>query len=375
MVINIASFGGRTHMLDTARELDNLGHDVRFYSYVPNWRAEKFGLKRKCNKSYFLIALPFLLLQKLSNRSFWSIYIFHRFFDMYVAMVMPSCDVFIGQSPLHVYALKVAKKKYGAVTILERGSSHIKKMIAVLESIPSNIDKCVMPNYILKRDLAGYDQADYISIASDFQKASFLEYNVPGNKLLINPYGTSLSQFEPTNKPEGDCFDVIMVGGWSYRKGCDLLVDACRMLNIKLLHVGSINDFAFPLDKNFCHVDAVEQSKLIEYYAKAKVFVLPSREDGFGMVLSQAIMCGLPIVCSRNTGGRDLKKLLEEKKYIIEMTEYSVQCLAACIADALEIANLQNEGPRSYAKDMLHNLSWQKYGERYHENIERIIRN
>lgn len=52
MVINIASFGGRTHMLDTARELARHGHTVRFYSYVPTKRAVRYGLPKECSFSY-----------------------------------------------------------------------------------------------------------------------------------------------------------------------------------------------------------------------------------------------------------------------------------------------------------------------------------
>lgn len=45
MRINIGSFGGRAHMLDLARELEKMGHNVKFYSYVPTSFAMKFGLK------------------------------------------------------------------------------------------------------------------------------------------------------------------------------------------------------------------------------------------------------------------------------------------------------------------------------------------
>ena len=65
MVINIASFGGRTHLLDTARELAKQGNIVRFYSYVPTKRAVKYGLPAECNYSLFLWALPFLVLYKI----------------------------------------------------------------------------------------------------------------------------------------------------------------------------------------------------------------------------------------------------------------------------------------------------------------------
>lgn len=94
------------------------------------------------------------------------------------------------------------------------------------------------------------------------------------------------------------------------RKGCDLIVEAIRKTNYSFIHVGSIKDVDFPQEKNFTHIDPVDQSKLIEYYNQAKVFILPSRQDGFGMVLSQALACNLPIIGSNNCGAPDLKKWL-----------------------------------------------------------------
>ena len=53
--IGVAS-SGRFHLLDLARELDVLGSDVCFYSYVPRKRAKTFGLPGRCH----VALLPFL---------------------------------------------------------------------------------------------------------------------------------------------------------------------------------------------------------------------------------------------------------------------------------------------------------------------------
>ncbi len=42
------------------------------------------------------------------------------------------------------------------------------------------------------------------------------------------------------------------------------------------------------------------------YYKRADVFVLPSCDEGFGMVYIEAIMCGCPVVCRKNDGGQEI---------------------------------------------------------------------
>jgi glycosyltransferase involved in cell wall biosynthesis len=53
-----------------------------------------------------------------------------------------------------------------------------------------------------------------------------------------------------------------------------------------------------PKSARFQHHDGVGLKQLVEFYRRAHVFVLASREDGFGLVLAQALVCGLPVVCT-----------------------------------------------------------------------------
>ena len=57
--------GGRFHVLDLARELDALGHEVRFYSYVPKARALKFGLPARCHVSLLPFMWPLIAWERL----------------------------------------------------------------------------------------------------------------------------------------------------------------------------------------------------------------------------------------------------------------------------------------------------------------------
>ena len=113
----------------------------------------------------------------------------------------------------------------------------------------------------------------------------------------------------PSDSDSDKELSLLFVGTWSLQKGCDLLVSAmARTPGVRLVHVGSIGrDLAFPTDDaRFVHIDPVPQTELRRFYAEADAFVLASRQDGFGVVLAQALASGLPVICTDRTGGADL---------------------------------------------------------------------
>jgi starch synthase len=367
MRINIAA-SHRFHLLDLARELEVLGHEVRFYSYVPTKRSIKFGLKKETSYSLFYLMLPFLAMVKLSKSASWSIRLLNSSLDKYLSLFMKPCDVYIALGSVYKDSISSAKKRFGATTILEWGSKHNEEQHRILSQVSALVQQ---NNYFKKRALDGYQLADYIAIPSDHALQSFIDRGFAKGKLLKNPYGVDLSMFKSTQLTQEKRYDVIMVGGWSYVKGCDLLVEFFKNSNLTFLHVGSIGNLPFPNLKNMTHINSVDQSQLINYYAQAKVFVLPSRTEGFGMVLSQALVCGLPIVCSKHTGGPDLKNLLDDKKWIIEMKEFTIDELFSCINEALALADIQS-GFRSYSDNVVDMLTWEAYGKRYDENLRKL---
>ena len=363
MKVNIAA-SHRFHLLDLARELSRQGHDVRFYSYIPAWRCQVFGLDRWLCCSMLWLVWPFFLCAKIAPHSWQADIVWYRnrLMDWWVARTMRRCDVFIGLGSVYLEAFERAKAQ-GATTILEWGSKHI------LEELARQGKADQYPQRSLDRELRGYEMADYIAIPSEHVKESFLKHGVSETKLLINPYGVDLSQFHPT-ECTGE-FDLIMVGGWSYRKGCDLLVQLCSQYGYRLLHVGSLVDLPFPDVPNMVHHEAVDQMELVDYYARARVFVLPSRTEGLALVQAQAVACGLPVVCSAETGGRDLRRELGNTAWILEMPDLSLCALHTSVKQALRVAQGQT-GIRNYAGQQIEQLSWKAYGERYSHSLDKI---
>lgn len=367
MKINIASFGGRAHLLDLARELEKLGHDVKFYSYVPTKRAISFGLTERSSCSLYYYAIPFLILFKIFGFRRNLLYFYRIIYDWIVAFKMSSCDVFIGQVPMHYHSMKMAKKRFNAITICESGLSNIDKYISILKSIGAKD----YPRLDVSRYRKCYNVADYIAVASVFSKKGFIENGYNEKKVFMNPYGVSVENFRPTELAS-DAYDCIVVGQWCKRKGSDMVSAVCKRYGYRLLHVGSIVDIDFPQEPNFTHVDAVPESQLVNYYSKAKVFLFPSYEDGFGLVLIQAAACGLPIVCSPNTGGPTLRDMLSDKKWIVIMNSVSEEELNLGILKALELSNSQ-KGERNYVDNDLQQLTWKSYGERYGQFLKELV--
>lgn len=368
--VNILS-PGRFHVCDLARELDKNGFDVKFYSFVPPRRALKFGLPSHCSASLFYLMVPFLIIEKkLFEKKKWARILSVKVQDFLTGILMRKCDILIAMSGSFVYAIKKAKKQQ-SIIIVERGSKHILEQKKILEAIPSLQGKKPVPDINVKRELKGYELADYISVASQHVVDSFKPYHFPAKKIFKNPYGVDLKMFSPLPNIEKK-YDFIMVGGWGYRKGCDLIIAAIRNTNYTFLHVGGIVDLKFPHEERFTHIDVVDQSKLINYYNQAKIFVLPSREEGLAMVQAQAIACNLPLIGSKDSGAEDLQQMVEYPQFISLIENYTPESLIKAMNQAME--NYSNLKGKTYAGTAIANLTWDAYGKRYADFIHSIIK-
>jgi glycosyltransferase involved in cell wall biosynthesis len=106
---------------------------------------------------------------------------------------------------------------------------------------------------------------------------------------------------------------VLYVGALSFRKGLLDLLRAAELLrndSVEFTLVGPrMAESERLLAKAGANVRLLAkrpQAELPEAYAAADLFVFPTIEDGFGMVLTQAKAAGLPILTTENCAGSDL---------------------------------------------------------------------
>ena len=117
---------------------------------------------------------------------------------------------------------------------------------------------------------------------------------------------------------------ILYVGSMIERKGIDLLISALKYVKTDFcLHiVGNGTDEEINNIKKLAQksnvLDSIQISgfkqgrDLIEEYQKAQIFVLPTREDCFGLVLLEAFCAGIPIISSKFADGA--YDIITEKK-------------------------------------------------------------
>jgi glycosyltransferase involved in cell wall biosynthesis len=138
-------------------------------------------------------------------------------------------------------------------------------------------------------------------------------------------------------------------------------------------HVGPIGDWRrAPAGSAITHLGVSDQVALSAHYATAHCLLLPSREDGFGVVLTQALASGLAVLASSETGAPDLKARPELGDRIDLVEAGDLDALVAGLACMRD--RIRKEGPLPpLAASARQGLGWRAFAERYEQNLFRLI--
>jgi len=180
------------------------------------------------------------------------------------------------------------------------------------ESIPSIRE----PRWKLQRKQREIELADHIFVASSVTKKSLTSIGINTESISVIPYGAPTDIFQPQPKSD-ECFRVLFVGKISPLKGIHYLLAAWQEIqsqkifeNAELVFIGQDK---FPQGwlkesyiNTYTHIPATSHFYLNQHYSQASVFVLPSLVDGFGLVILEAMSCGIPVIMTINTGASDV---------------------------------------------------------------------
>ncbi len=156
-----------------------------------------------------------------------------------------------------------------------------------------------------------------IAAIGTFAEGDYRE-RFPEPRHFCIPYHCDLAAFfaAPRRVREDGLVVFLFCGQMIARKGVDLLLAAFQRIGdrARLLLVGreaELPALLAPLPaavrERIVYAGFQPPEELPRFFAQADVFVLPSRYDGWGVVVNQAIGAGLPVVCSDMVGaGHDL---------------------------------------------------------------------
>lgn len=165
-----------------------------------------------------------------------------------------------------------------------------------------------------KRFLEEIKDSQYFLIASNVVKRSMMFSGVKEEQMFMAPYGVDCRKFnfvqkQPLTKP----LKLVYVGQVTYRKGIHHLLkvmDRISENDVELYLAGGYSE-ATPFvkeykdRKNIHFLGFVTRDALASLYQKSDVFVFPTLGEGYGMVILEALSCGVPCIVSDLAGGDD----------------------------------------------------------------------
>jgi glycosyltransferase involved in cell wall biosynthesis len=184
-------------------------------------------------------------------------------------------------------------------------------------------------NFLFKRSLR---QATIKTSVSDYSRQRISKrYNITSDEISIIPNGVArlfgecnLSRVESKKRVKlkfGFEDFILSVGRIEPRKNHLLLLDKYLRLElynkgISLVFVGKrsievpelrkrIDSLADDQRKMFYWIEQVDQIDLGALYKASRLFVYPSKAEGFGIPPLEAAACGSPVLCSNTTAMRD----------------------------------------------------------------------
>ena len=296
-------------------------------------------------------------------------------FDRLSSFFMRESDVLHGWATFSLYSAKKYKKK-GKYFVLERACPHVlyqeKLLIKESDKLGANYKKT--SKKFIDRCIQEYTLADKIIVPSLYTLNSFLEYGVDRSKLELIRLDANFSRSGQIYKSKNSKnFVVGSIGGNALRKGFVYLIEAWQSLQIEngtlLLKVTEAELKSIPIIWNKVKIDPTIEiipylKKIEDFYMECDVFCLPSIDDGFGMVVFEALACGKPVIATKNVGASEM--LLEGKTgFILENRDtvaiarsikifYDDRGLIKTMgANALEYYKQYQQGDNNYESQMM----------------------
>lgn len=270
-----------------------------------------------------------------------------------------------------------AARARGIVTLLDAPSIHW----AAQDRLHGTLDPPGLHRRIGQVKDEEITLADHILTVSELARQTYLEAGVPAEKVHAVPLGADLELFHPDGTEEAprEGFTFLFAGASIHRKGFDLLLAAFARVSAtvpeaRLRVIGPRGDSAHLLERLAAlPIEALgpkDQHGLAAEFRRADCLVLPSRNDSYAMVVTEALAAGLPVIVSEMVGAKDLVRE-GRNGWIVPAGDAVLlaERMLACARDPEGVRALRAECRRSAEA-----ATWEAYHERFAALIREIVR-
>ena len=226
-------------------------------------------------------------------------------------------------------------------------------------------------DFLISIENTEIELADTLVVPSSFVKQTYIENGVNSDKIVVNPFGTSVSLFNTVpHQNEHTCF--LFFGGLTARKGLPFLLSVWKDFvkkypdnSLILAGYGELPK-TYTLPVGVKNIGVVAPANRQQVFNMADVFVFPSFFEGLAQVQLEAAACGLAVIGSTQSGAADL---VEEGKSGFVVTPGDSQALFNAMEHFIKYpAEIKTMGDCS-RQIALGNFTWEAYGRRWAEIV------
>jgi len=196
------------------------------------------------------------------------------------------------------------------------------------------------------------------------------------NQVMVVPNVVDTERFRlpDLKRKREERINLGILGGYSnYRKGLDILFKSAALIKNTnfTIHVGgdgslldSFKNLARELGvyDNCKFYGEILPENLVEFYSGLDIFVLASRDETFGVVIIEALCCGIPVIATKCGGPQEI--ITQDTGILVEK-ENPQQ-----LAEAIE---LMSKNLDSYDRDVIRGYAIDKYSpDAFNESITRL---
>jgi glycosyltransferase involved in cell wall biosynthesis len=312
-------------------------------------------------------------LQGLANRT---MYAAKTAFDRAVARELPPADAVLGIYGSAALTLRAANAM-GVLTVLNFVNSHPAEHNRFLRELaglrgPSHE---LVPERVAQRVEQELSLADLVLVPSRFVANQLLERGLPESRLVVIPYGVDLGAFSPdTDRPPNARVRCVYVGQISHRKGIPVLLRAARGLpDIDFVLTGPVvtPSLLRELPPNARWMGPLPHADVAALMRESDIFVLPSLEDSYGLVVSEAMASGLPVVVTDHVGASEIVEP-GLTGFVVPAGDHTpLGAALRCLADDSDLRSRMGAASRSR---MASGQSWAQYGTEVLSVVDRALK-